>query len=749
MKTKSLRKGAVALTAAATLLPATASLAQEAPKLQIGGTTYTKWLYGNQRSQGAMYNFTTIPGEGAGENGIGTELELLLNARLSSAVEVRGRIHSRFSQNFWSNFGGFGGNPSGPCVNGDCGEFDSRSNQYIKLRGLAVTLTPGYLIDSATIGANDFGQFDPYVVGRIRYIDRDNAYGVLVQGSALERRLTYDIAGISLPRLWAGPNYNTGAFHTTDASYVFQTKYTFNDMFDVGGIFQYAIDNELNAGDTNLDNGRDLYPRFRNGVGGVKAGFHLGSVVDVRGSFYRSYMHAESTNLFGDKPDGNPAYVPKSFGLNGYSPIPAGRHEDNTWKVDVTLNDPLEIGLSLNAQAFSIGADYVSIMAARRESDVLLTEGHDASFAFPGPNNGSYAFFGDHKGRETVIGYGGWTSETQQVATLNVDNEFTDFDEPMAETAIGWKGVTFNPVYSNGALDVAGEYSYITYNQNWQAWGNDSKSLFNTQYPGTELDSGVLHNFRSAFQPFQQKQTQIMALKARYVLDFGRGIDVFGKVKYIHDTDKRLNDKKYLPYQDGDCAGGTTACANNKRYYYDDGNGTQHSTADLYGNPGLVMRDGAAVGYQWKPFDDISDDDRVLNYTSFNLGAGYQLTDDLYASISYTKFLADLQDGNTAFQSYNLHEMVSGKHDKNLVSVRAKYILAGVEFGLEGQYLFGTFSPDFGTGFASQVADEAIIANRNVPLGSEGFAGRYTGWNSMETRAFEHMRLKAFMKAQF
>ncbi|HEX5752780.1 MAG TPA: hypothetical protein VFZ09_41630 [Archangium sp.] len=743
MKMKSLRKGAVALTAAATLLPASASLAQEAPKLQIGGTTYTKWLYGNSRQQGAMFNFTTIPGEGSGENGIGTELELLLNARLSSAVEVRGRIHSRFSQNFWSNFGGFGGNPKGPCVNGDCGEFDVRSNQYIKLRGLAVTLTPGYLVDSATIGANDFGQFDPFVVGRIRYIDRDNAYGVLVQGSALERKLTYDVAGISLPRLWAGPNYSTGAFHTTDASYVFQGKYTFNDMFDVGGIFQYAIDNELNAGDNNLDNGRDLYPRFRNGVGGLKAGFHMGSVLDVRGSFYRSYMHAEETNRFGDKPDNNPAFVHKSFGLNGYSPTMAGKHEDNTWKVDVTLNDPLEIGLSLNAQAFSIGADYMSIMAARRESDVLLTEGHDATFAFPGPNNAKYGVFA---GNPSVIGYGGWTNETQQLATINVDNEFTDFDEPMAETAIGWKGLTFNPVYSNGALDIAGEYSFITYNQNWQAWGDDTRALDNTRYPGTELDSGVLHNFRSAYQPFQEKQTHILVAKARYVLDLGRGVDVFGKVKYIHDTDKRLNDKKYLPYQDGDCPGGGVACAGNKRYYGTDASGKQLSTADLYGNPSLVA-DGS--GYQFKPFDDISDDDRVLNYTSFNLGAGYQLTDDLYASLSYTRFMADLQDGNTAFQSYNLHQMVSGQHDKNLVSLKAKYILAGVEFGLEGQYLFGTFTPDYGTGFVAQAADEKISKDHGVEVGSLGFTNRYGGWNPLGTRSFEHMRLKAFMKAQF
>ena len=740
MKIKSMRKGAAALAATATLLPAVPSLAQEAPRLQIGGTTYTKWLHGNLRNQGSLYNFTTVPGEGFGDNGIGTELELLLSARLSSQVEVRGRIHRRFSQNFWTNFGGFGGNNVTSCTAGDCGEFDPRSNQYIKLRGMAVTLTPGYLIDSATIGANDFGQFDPYVVGRIRYIDRDNAAGLLVQGSAFERRLSWDAAGIALPRLWAGPGFKTGAYHATDASYVFQTRYTLNDLFDVGGIFQYARDNELSTTDTNLDNGRDLYPRFRNGVGGLKAGFHTDNGLDIRGSFYRSYAHAEDTGYFGTD-DQDPRFVPKGYGLNATSPVPLGKHVDNTWKLDVTLSDPLDIGLSLNAQAFSIGSDYVALMAARRESDVLLTEGTDGTFAFPGPNNRKYGVF---PGNPPVIGYGGWTNETQQVSTINVDNEFTDFDEPMAQTVIGWKGVTLNPVYNNGALDLAAEYSYITYNSNWQAWGDDTKSITDTLYPGAELDSGVLHNFRSAYQPFQDKRTQIAVLKARYVLDIGKGVDVFGKVKYIHETDKRLNNKKYLPYQDGDCpTDGSGVCAGNKRYYDAEG---KYSTADYYSNPALVA---GGEGFAFKPFNDIADDDRMLNYTSFNLGTGYQFTDDLYASVSYTKFLADLQDGNTAFQSYNLHEMVSGKHDKNLVSVKAKYILAGVEFGLEGQYIFGTFTPDFGTGFVPQRADEAIAKNADVPVDSLGFSNRYGGWNSLETRHFTQTRLKAFMKAQF
>ncbi|OJH42291.1 hypothetical protein [Cystobacter ferrugineus] len=741
MMTSSKRKGVAALAAVTTLLPAVPSLAQDGPRLQIGGTTYTKWLYGNQRNQGALYNFTTIPGEGYGDNGIGTELELLLNARISSQVEVRGRIHSRFNQNFWTNFGGFGAQGDN-CVGGNCGEFDARSSQYIKLRGIAVTLTPGYLIDSATIGANDFGQFDPYVVGRIRYIDRDNASGILVQSSAFDRRLSWDAAAIALPRLWAGPNFKTGEYHARDASYVFQTRYTLNDNFDFGGIFQYADDREISLTDTNLDDGRDLYPRFRNGVGALKAGFHLGSILDVRGAFYRSYAHAENTNYFGTSGDKNNSWVPKSFGLNGYSPVPAGRHEDNTWRVDLTLNDPFDIGLSLNVQGFSIGADYVSIMAARRESDVLLTEGTDGSFAFPGPNNRSYGVYG---GNPAVIGYGGWTNESQQVATINVDNEFTDFDEPMAQTVIGWKGVTFNPVYSNGALDIAGEYSFITYNTNWQAWGDDNRGIKDTDYPGAELDSGVLHNFRSAYQPFQDKQTHIAVLKARYVLDIGRGIDVFGKVKYIHESDKRLNNKKYLPYQDGDCpADASTNCQNNVRYYDSEG---RFSTAELYTNPNRLP-DGS--GYGFKPFDDISDDDRLLNYSSFNLGAGYQLTDDLYASLSYTKFLADLKDGNTAFQSYGLHQMVSGKHDKNMVALKAKYILAGVEFGLEGQYIFGTFEPDYGGGFVPTLADETIAKEKNVPVGSPGFVTRDTyGWNSLENRFFAQTRLKAFMKAQF
>jgi hypothetical protein len=729
-------RGAMVLSMAV-LAPAVA-VAQDAPRLTIGGTTYTKWLLGNMREQGSLFNFTTIPGEGYGDNGIGTELELLLNAKLSSRVEINGRIHSRFSQNFWTNFGGFGGtiqrdangNPI-PCVAGNCGEFDPRSNQYIKLRGMALTLRPGYLVDSAVIGSNDFGQFDPFVIGRIRYIDRDNAYGILLQGSALDRRLTWDATRIALPRLWAGPAFSTGTFHATDAVYGFQTKFTASEMFDVGGIFQYTNDQEVRADDFNVDDGRSMQPRYRNGVGGLKAGVHLGPWLDLKAAAYTSYSNADVV-LTG-----------RSFnGINAYSPMPGGRRTDQTYMLNGAIADPLEVGLSLNFQLFSIGKDYVSVMASRREADVLLTEGHDGTFALPGPSNAAYGVF---NGNPTRIGYGGWTGESQQVPTLNVDNEFTDFDEPFAETVIGWRGATVNPVYSTGSLELSGEYSFITYDQNWQAWGDPSRSLNDTQYPGTDLDTGVGHNFRSAFQPFQDKRTHIVALRGKYTVDVANGIELFGRLKYIHESDKRMNDPRFLPYQAGACPGGGVACDNTLTNEYSEGN----STSGLFGNPGVITNEQGETGYQWKPFDNIADDDRVLNYAAFSFGAGYQFTDDLYVSATYSKFVADLLDGNTAFQAYNLHEMASGRHDKNALSLRARYIVSGVEFGMEGQYMFGTFTPDFGDGFVAVTADEETSRNHGVAVGSRGFRNRFTGWNSLEERNFEHMRLKAFMKAQF
>jgi hypothetical protein len=718
--------------AIAFLLCAGTLLAQGEQKFGMSGVTYTKWLWGNQRFDGSMYNFTTVPGEGYGDNGQGSEIELLFFGKPNKYIEVKGRIHSRFSQNEWTNFGGFGVNEgcSGGSTGGDCGESDPRSNQYVKLRGVTVNVTPGYrFLDNAQFGSTDLGMFDPFTIGKIRYIDRDNAGAILFQGR-LTDSLKYDVIRISTPRLWAGPSYNTGEYAADDSVYGLQMKWSGNEMVDGSLIYERARDIEIDKNDSLPDNGTDVATRFSNDVWGVKVGVHPMPSLDFRGAYYTS--EAES----------DPNYdTPAGFGINGYSTVVAGKPEGDAYILDVDVVDIMSSGLTANFQFFNIDEEYTSIMAARRESDVLITEGFDATFAFPGPSNASYGVFG---GNETRIGYGGWQGTYQQVATLNVDNEFTDFDEPAAESAIGWKGFTIIPKWSKGPLELAAEYTNIDYNQNWQMWGSDSNQMNGgVLFPATELDAGIGHNFRSSFAPFMDRSTDILVLKGRYTFEVGKGLEVYGKLKWIDETDKRMNNAKYLPFKAGDCPGGGVACKNDKNFY--SGN---NSTGDYYGNPPVITVNGV-TGYQWKPFNSLSDDDRDLSETMIQLGAGYQFTDVLYASLTYENYDIDLKDGNTAFQAYNLHEMVSGQHDKDKIIVLVKFPIGGVEAGLNYEYATGDFTPEFGDGFVVQYADASTAAQVGVKEGSRGFKNRYGGWNSLEKRDFEQNRLKAFFKVRF
>jgi hypothetical protein len=714
--------------------------------LKLHGAIYTKWLWGTQRYDGSLYNFTTAPGEGWGDNGQGSEIELILDQKISPKIAIYARLHSRFNQNEWTNGGGWGfpkGGVNDPntCWGGNCGEFDSRSNQYVKLRGAAVTFTPGYKwLDQARFGSSDWGMFDANVMGRIRYIDRDNVNGILLQGSAGKKSFTWDFARISAFRNWMGPNWNTGHYTPQDGVYVAQFKYSPSSTWDIAALYTYLNDIELDSMDTNWDNGLNVTTRARNEVGGIRFGIHPNATFDIRAAWYHSVI---SSNCHA----GESMQAPCSFGIGGYSNALAGTHSGDAWKVDFDINDPFGIGLSFNLQAFSYGAEYDSIVAARREDDVLLTEGHDANFAFPGPTNAKFGVFG---GNPTLIGYGGWNGTAQQVATINVDNEFTDFMEPMAETVIGWQGFTIVPKYTVGALELTGEYTHLSYDTNWQAWGDDTRAIDNTDFPMLEGDTGVGHPYRSAYIPFQDKSTDLYLVKGKTLIDVGKGIDVFFKVKGITETDKRLNDARFLPYVDGDCPGNGEACQNVKNFY----NGTlSTANAPYFGNPPVITvtnPDGStSTGYQWKPWTSISDDDRDLSYYTYQLGFGYQLTNDFYGTLGYEYYSADLKDGNTAFQAYNLHEMASGKHQKNILAVKLTSGLGGAEIGFEYDYIWGTFKPDFGDGFVVQYADAGTAAAHGIPVNSPGFKGRYGGWNSLMDRDFSQQRIQAFLKVKF
>ncbi len=677
-----------------------AALAQS--KLDISGRTYTKWLWGNSRRQGSAYEFSNIPGDSAGINGQFTEIEIFFDANVSKYVEVHSRIHSRFNQNFWTNFGGWGGSPDNPNQSGSQGEFSPLSNQYIKLRGMQVVIKPGYSwVDRVQVGATDLGQFDPFVIGKIRYIDRDNANAVIASGSFAGKKLGYDFMRLSLPKLWAGPDYRTTpdgqylGFHAQDAAYAVQLRYTPSNLWDVWGMYNYVNDIEIDQpiddkrpytrADTNPDNGLNTVQRYRNVVYGVKFGIHPNSTFDIRGAYYHSNSH---TN-------------PDLAGYSGYSPVIYGDNSGNSWKLNLDVNDPFQAGLSFKVEGFFIGADYNSVLAARRESDVLLTEGHDAAFALNGPANGTYSIYG---GNATQIGWGGWDGTAQQVATLNVDNAITDFDEPLAETVIGWKGITFVPVYQKGDLTLQGEYTYLTYDTNWQNFGNPS-NVGNNKYPTFEGMSGVL-SFRSPYQRFQDRKTHIAALNAKYVIPVGKGIDFSAKIKHISDKDSRMTDAQYLPNDEPNFV--------------------------------TVEQGYEADGNQWKSFDSLSDDDRDMKYWTYQAGVGYQFRPELYAGLRFEYYDVDLVDGNTATDIKFSHELASGKYKKDKLAALLKYNLGGAEFGLEYQYNFGTFDPDYGTGFVARIID-----------GKRYFQTPYGAPLPLFQREFDQQRLKAYLKVAF
>ncbi len=145
----------------------------------------------------------------------------------------------------------------------------------------------------------------------------------------------------------------------------------------------------------------------------------------------------------------------------------------------------------------------------------------------------------------------------------------------------------------------------------------DPRRSTTAAYPNFESDAGI-NSFRNAYAPFQERETDILLLRGKYVLNVGNGVDVFGKVKWIDETDERMTESRFLPFRPGDCPGGGVACANSANSYFG-----SFSTSAIYFNPPVITVNGV-TGYQWKPFDSLSDDDREMDYQLIQLGAGYQ-----------------------------------------------------------------------------------------------------------------------------
>jgi hypothetical protein len=422
------------------------------------------------------------------DQGQWSELNLQVRATVNSKVEAGFRVQSRSSASYWSEFG---------FKDEDNPDKTMNSRKYMKLRGAYMQLSPGYgWLNEVRIGSNQWSMFDPFTVGAMRYIDRDNINGFYFKGKA--GLATWEAARITMPE-YLGFNWGNAPtccgnddVQKNEATYIGQVR------MPVGGAkltfsAQSYSDRVSNPTDTNVLNGKDLLTIFKNNVYALKAEGSPVDGVDLKGAYYRS------SSDVADKYNGV-ALIGESWSVTPRKSI-----SDNALKFDAAFNALPIANLSLAYQYFNIGEGYFSIAAARRESDVLLTEGSESAWYNWGNNNW----------------LGGSASDSfHQGAHRGADNDFIDFNESPVESVLGWKGHTLVANYEVADTPMLVEMTRVGYNNNWQ------------NYNATGPLSGW-------YAQNQDRKTNIAVFKASHVFRIGGGLDTSFKYKHVKDTDGR------------------------------------------------------------------------------------------------------------------------------------------------------------------------------------------------------------------
>jgi hypothetical protein len=529
------------------LLAAAPAARADIGAFDLSGKIYTKYMYQNDNTQGCLSMSNPFWVDNIqGHNGACTEFELQIKGKISPRVTAGVRLQSRWGmlwQDWWEN------GDLKPGVYDTSGESLGMNHAaYIKLRGAWVRMAPPIpSVKWITIGSTDYSMWNEWTIGKARYIDRDNGTGVFVEGEFISGgKLSYATGAMALPKLWAGPGWQTGLSYNDPKAYLYGTDWAFAVKLEsrptddwrfklIGTLIQDWEADKYSpmltgpaSAARDANHSVQLSSRFR----GINATLDGAWTPSSKEWLSVSGLLAFSSN------DVNPEYATNQVtNGQGFSPVvfktdAAGNpiaSNGAAAKVLVELMDPLQNGLSLKVEGFYISAEYNAVMGSRREADVLLTDG---------------------------IITGGWT-RGGQLPTLNIANEFQDWDEPWYESCIGWQGATALLEYVSGSLKLTGEGTYIGYGTNAQ--NRDVKN----QYPDFLYTNGFTDTTaftasadyanvyargkdpRSVYAQFQDRSTILAVLNVQYALPFWSGATVVAKAKYVRDSDGR--NKNYTP----------------------------------------------------------------------------------------------------------------------------------------------------------------------------------------------------------
>lgn len=503
---------------------AAASASTEAPaegpaKLTFQAEAFMKWLYRNNTTQGCVtYGNPHPSGDNySGDNGACPEFALTVTGRPTPQIEGGFRLQSRYGQQFADYF-----------ENGDLRDrIDASSESLgqnhsapIQLRGIYVRLSkplPG--IDWFLAGSSDLAYFDPWTVGKARFIERFNAKGIFV-GTSIPDVLRVTLARIALSKLFGTANYNgleepllTNPFWARDAIYAtsITTDRGLSERFRLTLNAGLIVDEEANRldpdapGSTNTVDERDDVTATAARFTGANASL-LFELLGIQ-NFRLSATMALSYN------DPDDAYVTNlAAGGLGFTNVVYDQVSDLAGTLRTEIGGIAKNAV-LKAEYFYIGSHYNAVVGARREADVLLTDG----------------FLG-----------GG------QLPTLNLANELMDFSDPFYESIVGWHGGTLLLETRSDRFDFDAEATVITYNTNAQDRDMDVYPGFGgfTGYTDTQLFSYANTNDRgrdprAVYRPNQKRNSAIAMTRGRYKPSFWRGADFSLKLKGIVDRDDR------------------------------------------------------------------------------------------------------------------------------------------------------------------------------------------------------------------
>ncbi|MEC8022356.1 MAG: hypothetical protein VX223_00380 [Myxococcota bacterium] len=539
MSTAKARAILVGILVSATLLPTLA--VADLINFNLAGQIYTKWLYRNNDNQGVLsYGNPFWPDNMAGDNGVSSEFQLLVEGRVGDYVQAGVRIKSRFGalwQDWWEN-----GDIKYDQVENTSGEsLGMNRAQYMKLRGYWIRAQlPIPWMDALLIGSSDLGMFNPWTIGKIRFIDRDNGKGIFVQGRVHDQYLRYHAAVIALPKLWVGPGWSTGVgdpllripFYSNDWAYGLKLESDPLDGWSMTLVGTVTLDSEIDM--TDPDAAGSLYPTCQDELGNPVPDCAKNGAVDTLHRYsnvvatFENQIDVWDGGSFNILAGFSHSFINERLANNGVRdnagvfPLVYDTVNGSFVRVRAEFFDVAD-GLNFKFEYFNIDEHFMTIFGARREADVLWTDGF---------------------------------MEGGQLPTLNLANEFVDFDEDWYESIVGWHGATAILSFV-GDVEFNLEGTFITYNTNAQNRDTDNvypDFLHTDGYTDIDIydyanvfDRG--RDLRSVYRQFQDRMSIIARFDGVWHTGKLNGLDLGWKFKYIYDSDNRedgRDDDDYL-----------------------------------------------------------------------------------------------------------------------------------------------------------------------------------------------------------